>query len=336
MATLVAPMVQLIGFTDVNMPGLTQYLEDTGQLDFLDSWRAAIAGGMHPGEALCSFYAKLCYKSLVLGKNSNVSRTRDIQANFANCQEVAHGSVFEHCFLNFVAYDCSRVLTHELVRHRVGSAFSQTSGRYCRLDEIDFVADPVLLRNGCGDVIREHLEQTERLVYLLECKLQLREPSRYHLNAVPEDAFADDKGWAKSAKAWIPSTKLPFGERKKRTSAIRRIAPNGQANEIGFSLNIRSLRHLVHVRTSRHSEWEIRDAFGQVYNVTKDKFPHIFADAKVCEVDGLVEVFGMKHQPYETLAEYSTEALRDEIEKRSVLTGGEKIKGLHGRPDANN
>ena len=52
---------------------------------------------------ICSFYAKLCYKSLALGHNNNISRTRSIAKNFINCIESGHGSVMEHATLNFVA-----------------------------------------------------------------------------------------------------------------------------------------------------------------------------------------------------------------------------------------
>jgi len=51
------------------------------------------------------------------------------------------------------------------------------------------------------------------------------------------------------------------------------------------------------MRTSRHAEWEIRFVFNQVYDICVNKFPLIFCDAKVEEVDGLTEVSGMKLQP---------------------------------------
>lgn len=81
-----------------------------------------------------------------------------------------------------------------------------------------------------------------------------------------------------------------FGTKKKITSAMRRILPNGQSNEIGFSLNLRSLRHLIQLRTSRHAEWEIRLIFNQVYELVKLKYPAILADAKLEFVDNANEI----------------------------------------------
>ena len=90
-----------------------------------------------------------------------------------------------------------------------------------------------------------------------------------------------------------------FSRKKKITSALRRLLPNGQSNELGLSLNLRALRHTVQVRTSRHAEWEIREVFGQIYRLVKARFPLIFTGAKEEAFDGLVEVSGMKLQPYE-------------------------------------
>jgi thymidylate synthase (FAD) len=81
-----------------------------------------------------------------------------------------------------------------------------------------------------------------------------------------------------------------FSVKKKITSAMRRILPNGQANEIGFSVNLRSLRHTIVMRTSRHAEYEIRVIFNQIFNLVKDKYPAIFTDSVIEEVDGINEI----------------------------------------------
>lgn len=266
MGKLVEPKVYFIGHTVIDREGLDAYLQDTGNEDFLESLAKAKHQGVSDGEVLCSFYAKLCYASLTLGHNANVSRIRDIPDNLRGCMDQGHGSVFEHCQLNFVVRDCSRVFTHELVRHRVGSAYSQTSGRYVRGDPVDIVFDPIL------------------------------EP-------VKEDVIAVQKviefEYGRMVKKMGLDGMTSFSLKKKITSALRRILPNGQSNAMGFSVNLRSLRHLVQLRTHRAAEWEIRHIFGQVYRLVKAKYPLIFHGAKEEDVDGLLEVSGMKMQPYE-------------------------------------
>lgn len=279
MGKFVEPKVYWVGYQEINEAEIKRYLKDSGNEDFLKSMEAARQAGLSSAEILCSMFAKLCYKSLTLGHNENISRVRDIEDNLRNCFDVGHGSVFEHVNFNFIVADCSRVFTHELVRHRAGTAFSQNSGRFIRLDEIDMVFDPIL------------------------------EPIKYL--CLEKQLF--DETWYKKAVEKIGLKDMTnFTQKKKITSALRRFAPNGQSNEIGFSVNLRSLRHTVMMRTGRHAEWEIRKVFEQIYLLLKDIYPTIFHGAKEKVVDGIIEVTGMLMQPYEKTSEVLLSELTDD------------------------
>lgn len=266
------PKTFLIGATTPDIAGIRAYLEETEQDDFGQSFDDAIEGGVPPSMALISFYAKLCYRSLVAGKNSNVTRLRDLEDNLKGCFASGHGSVFEHASLNFVTTNCSRVFTHELVRHRVGTAFSQTSGRYCTVEDAELVLPPELedlsADASCSgpdgqtvtiaDVMRGMLSEQKRAVALCRKALGLdNEPD--------------------------------FNRKKRLTSALRRIMPNGATNEIGWSVNIRSLRHLIEMRTSRHAEWEIRKVFHDVASIVFARWPLMLHGGERSVVDGLDE-----------------------------------------------
>lgn len=270
MGKLVVPEVYLVGYSVLNMPEIERYLKSSGNDSFLQSISDAREEGLSDGEILCSMMAKLCYASLSLGKNKNVTRIRDIPDNIINSFNQGHGSVFEHCQLNFIIRNCSRVFTHELTRHRTGTSYSQTSGRFVRSDEIDIVYDPIL------EPVRKEIE-------LLQLDIE-----RSYRDMVILMKLGEMKD---------------FDRKKKITSALRRLLPNGQSNEIGFSVNIRQLRHIVMLRTSRHAEWEIRFVFGSIYKLIKEKYPLLFYGAKEREVDGLLEISGMKLQPYEKMEE---------------------------------
>lgn len=258
---LVVPETYIVGVTCPDVRRVIDYCEDSDQSDYNREFRQ---GELEFGPmALCSLYAKLCYKSLVTGKNANVSRVRNMEDNLKAVIESGHGSVLEHVSINFLTTNCSRVFTHELVRHRVGTAFSQTSGRYVAIDSIDMVLPPELSENEHAvELIAEcvaHIENTaKRLRDLL----------------IPADA--------------------DFATKKRLTSAIRRIAPNGQANEIGWTANIRSLRHVIEMRTSRHAEWEIRRVFHDVAEVVFAKFPMFLYGGQKEMVDGLDEWTGLR------------------------------------------
>lgn len=270
MGKLITPETYFVGYTVINQPEMDRYLRDTDNEDFLSTMKQAREEGLSDGEILTSFFAKLCYATLSEGKNKNVKRIRNIPDNLKGATDSGHGSVFEHANLNFVTTNCSRVFTHELVRHRVGTAFSQTSGRYVRGDEVDVVFDPIL-------------EPVKKQAEALQGTIEF-----YYRQMVAEMGLEE---------------MTDFDLKKQITSALRRLLPNGQSNEIGFSLNLRSLRHLIQIRTSRHAEWEIRLVFNQVYQLVREKYPTIFAGAKVKEVKGLLEISGIKMQPYETTAE---------------------------------
>ena len=253
----VKPKVYLIGYTTIDEVALMMYLEDTNQRDFELEIQNALNEGLDLGEILCSFYAKACYASLTPNKNKNITKTRPIYDNIRNILDSGHGSVIEHCSLSFMITNCSRVFTHELVRHRAGTAFSQTSGRYVRSNELDVVIDPIL--EPAYDLIEE-------------CRLYLKEWYRRMEEQLKIDDVKD------------------FSTKKKLTSAMRRMLPNGQSNEIGVTINIRALRHVIEARTSHHAEWEIRYVFNQIYKICKKKYKVMFVDAKEEEVDGLLEI----------------------------------------------
>jgi thymidylate synthase (FAD) len=257
MSKLVTPKTYFIGSTSMHFDELVQYLNDTDQQEFISEINQAKGEGLSDGEILCSFYAKMCYSALTTKKNKNISRVRGIYDNVLGTIQSGHGSVFEHCYLNFVVTDCSRIFTHELVRHRAGTSFSQTSGRYVRTDEIKLVFDPIL-----GKV-------KDRFIKILNF-LQTE------YNEIEKEMDVENI--------------KDFSTKKKLTSAMRRILPNGIANEIGFGVNLRALRHTISMRTSRHAEWEIRLVFNQVYELIKEKYPAILADAKLEMVEGFNEI----------------------------------------------
>ena len=225
---------------------------------FWEAIQQAKGEGLSDGEVLVSYYAKLCYSALTTKKNENISQVRNIHDNLIGTIKSGHGSVFEHCYLNFTVTNCSRVFTHELVRHRVGTSFSQTSGRYVRADRLDLVIDPILTPIA-SEVVA--------------------------LQSILEAWYADA-----AEKLGLTADGLPFDVKKKMTSALRRLLPNGQANEIGFGVNLRSLRNLIVLRTSRHAEWEIRLIFNQIADLVRAAYPALFEDESSVIVDGLPEI----------------------------------------------
>src|SRR5687767_15694217 len=72
-------------------------------------------------------------------KNPAKRATRDY---LENIKKQGHGSVLEHANYSLLLEGISRSLTHELVRHRAGFAYSQLSQRYVDESEANFVMPP--------------------------------------------------------------------------------------------------------------------------------------------------------------------------------------------------
>jgi thymidylate synthase ThyX len=69
-----------------------------------------------------------------------------------------------------------------------------------------------------------------------------------------------------------------FGLKKKLTSAMRRILPDGMATNIAVTANHRSWRHIIASRTSVHAEEEMRLAIGMVAKFMQEAYPNLYQD----------------------------------------------------------
>jgi len=245
----VSPKVYLIGSTRLDVEGLRYYLRDTDNEAFSDCLTGC------DEIDIISFYAKLCYKSLSLGQNDNVSKIRGIAENFMGIINSGHGSVTEHASINFVAENVSRIETTEQIRHRAGTAYSGESGRYCYNRDLKIWYPDISNRYP---LLQKNMEE---VVAFCEMKM----------NETHDILIKDCKN---------------FHDKKTLTSAIRRMKPLGCAETLGFSLNIRAARHTIEMRTNRAAEEEIRIVFGQVAEILKERIPLLFFDCIEEGVDG--------------------------------------------------
>lgn len=200
-------------------------------------------------ERLTEIAGKTCYMSFNTKLNKNLTKVRE-NKNRDYIQKgliaVGHGSVLEHSSVTFAICDVSRIFTHELVRHRAGCAYSQVSGRYVRTDQIE-AYKPKHLTDEENHMLSEALLSIEIMYKTLESKVFKR--------------IGND-----------------FDTKKKVTSALRRILPNGQGNHIIFTANHRALRHIIQMRTSEHAEEEIKEVFEEILLILKSRYPNIYED----------------------------------------------------------
>lgn len=244
MGKAVKPQIFLIAETNLVKSGINALKHALG----IEYWETEADS---PAEWLTEFAGKSCYMSFDLSLNQNLTavNTKTNQQYIENSiVGNHHGSVLEHSTVTLFLKDVSRVVTHELVRHRVGTAYSQTSGRYVRVGEIDYyipkcmAEDPVALQLFVAGFA--HQEQTSRAL----------------------------------AKHFDLDNMRNFDLKKQITSAIRRIIGNGQATNIVVTGNHRSWRHMIAMRTALGAEEEIRLVFAEIARWMMERYPSIYAD----------------------------------------------------------
>ena len=241
------PSVFLVARPSVDVESMRDYLEDVGGASWLERRLEDDDASSHQAELLLEFAGRMCYRSWEPGLNANVSRVRRGRDEyFANLLRSLHGSVLEHASYSFAFRNVSRAFTHELVRHRAGSAFSQESLRYVRLTDIGFRVPPAL------EPVRD------QVVSLVE---QLQE---FQLTAADELGL-DEEG-------------IPFSVKKEITSALRRLAPIGLSTDIIWTANVRTLRHVIEMRTAEGAEEELRLVFDKVAETMCREAPDLFQD----------------------------------------------------------
>ncbi len=197
-------------------------------------------------ETAIELAGRMCYRSFELGLNPNVTKIRrDSKEYFENVLRKGDGSILEHGSVVFAILNVSRVLTHELVRHRAGVAISQESLRYVRLGEIPFWI-PDELTPGQREAMAEAVRAAEASYHKLE--------------------------------RTIPWDDLSMDGKKRLTSAIRRIVPDGIATNLIWTANHRTLRWVIEMRTDPAAEVEIRMVFDQVAEICKRDYPLIYGD----------------------------------------------------------
>lgn len=240
----VEPSVSIIARTLADDWAIEEYLESVGAGQYANSKT------FDEAPDLVEFAGRMCYRSWQPGLNKNVTKVRaDQGAYIENILRSGHGSVLEHVSWTFLLADVSRILTHELVRHRPGVAISQESMRYVRLDDIPVWlpewahADPYLVEHVQG--LLNHMEVFQRLM--------------------AEHFDLDQPGQT-------------FEYKKARTSFLRRFAPAGHATSMVWTANARTLRHVIETRTSTGAEEEIRLVFDLIAGLMVRESPLLFGD----------------------------------------------------------
>lgn len=252
MKLLSKPKAYLVSKPSVDWEQVAAFLADEGVPGIPDSIRA----GDDESSAIIEISARLCYMSFGRGR-------RDISEFINNLLSSKDGSVFEHVNYGFVFTGVSRSLTHELVRHRAGFAFSQRSQRYVDEKDAAFVIPPALvMENGKADeankILEDALQSASDSYNMLVEKLE---------DILPRDMFSANTDRRKAVR-----------------QAARSVLPNATETKIFTTANVRSWRHFIEMRGAIFADWEIRSLALEVLDLLQKEAPLLFGDFQISDL----------------------------------------------------
>jgi thymidylate synthase (FAD) len=197
------------------------------------------------GERLAEFAGRLCYMS-----QHNPAK-RETREYLENIKKQGHGSVLEHANYTILLEGVSRSLTHELVRHRAGFAYSQLSQRYVDESVANFVVPPAILGDeGLEATWRSQMEGAQAAYVQLVAQLM----ERY---------------------GWIADK---VHRRKMAREASRAVLPNATETKIVVTGNARAWRTMLELRSSEGAELEIRRMAIATLRLLQREAPGFFSD----------------------------------------------------------
>ena len=168
MHIITEPEIYIVGRQTIDSEAVQRFLTDHETSWETDSERGS--------ELIVELAGRACYMSF--GSHQFRKTNADYINNLVG---QGHGSVLEHAVWDLLITGVSRSFTHELVRHRAGTAFSQLSQRYVDESTADFVepgiiaADPELHATWLAAIESMH-ESYKTLVEKLAAKVQAEHP----------------------------------------------------------------------------------------------------------------------------------------------------------------
>ncbi|CAL85061.1 thymidylate synthase complementing protein [Clostridium botulinum A str. ATCC 3502] len=200
-------------------------------------------------EKLIASAAKLCYSSSGIENLQNNLDKEKVDKFLNMLMSYGHESPIEHVSFTFGIEGVSRSLTHQLVRHRIGS-YSQQSQRYVRLDQFEYVIPPSVEK-----------DEEAKNIYIKTMK-----------NC--QKSYDDIASILK--EKYINNGLRDIDAEKKAIEDARYVFPNACTSKIIVTMNARSLMNFFRHRCCNRAQWEIRELAEIMLFEVKDVAPTLF------------------------------------------------------------
>ena len=205
---------------------------------------------------------KLCYSSVGVDEITQKLTEEEIARYVNMLATIGHESPLEHVSFSFAIEGVSRVLTHQLVRHRLAS-YSQQSQRYVKLDQFEYIVPPAIEKNP--EAKRIFIETMER--------------DQEAYNQIVDELINDKIGEFKKIHDRDLTKKEYSALEKQAIEDARYVFPNACETKIVVTMNARSLLHFFNVRCCNRAQWEIREMATEMLKECKKVAPALFRKA---------------------------------------------------------
>lgn len=212
-------------------------------------------------EKLVAAAAKLCYSPVGVENIMDGLNEAKVDKFLDMLMDLGHESPIEHVTFTFGAEGISRVLTHQLVRHRIGCSYSQQSQRYVKLEQFEYIIPPEIEKiHAAKEKFIKAMEEDQR-VYNELVELLMEEHFKRYLNEGKTE---------KQARSMAEKTAI---------EDARYVFPNACETKIVFTMSARALMNFFRHRCCNRAQWEIRELAEEMLKQLKGVAPTLFKNA---------------------------------------------------------
>jgi thymidylate synthase (FAD) len=185
------------------------------------------------GEATILKAARTCYDSTSTGEDADDRLLKHLIEN-------GHHAMLEFGWAAF-RIKCSRVVSHELVRHRICS-WAQRSQRFVNESNPNFLTPPEFDSNPHAEYVNGIYAQAMRVAW---------------------------NSYSSLLNSGVPK------------QLARYLLPNSTTTEIVMAANFRELRHFCQLRSAKQAQPEMREVATLILKELKGLAPRVFSDIPI-------------------------------------------------------
>ncbi|MDO5047717.1 MAG: FAD-dependent thymidylate synthase [Anaerococcus sp.] len=212
------------------------------------------------GEETIAQAGKLCYSQVGVDEILKKQDKESIASYVNMLASLGHLSPIEHISFTFAAEGVSRVLSHQLVRHRLAS-YSQQSQRYVKLDQFEYIVPPEISKHPKAKEIFIKTMEADQKAYEELVEILYKN----HFETFIKEGYEEKKAKNMATKKAIEDSRYVF--------------PNACETKIVFTMNARTLLHFFNLRSCLRAQWEIRELSDKMVGLVKEIYPNLFLKA---------------------------------------------------------